>query len=105
MLGLFWGIICGTAEFFLLRTFVDKITAQKPIPIWIIPTKIILLTAFLVSCGLLWPKELPYAGIGTAAALFVGVAIRFACQKVKQRRKKGDDSLAGECRYSTEAKE
>ena len=93
LFGVLLGGACGAAELFLLCAFVDRVTAQKPLAVWMIPLKIIVLIAFLVPCGLLWPKELPVAGISAAAILIVGAVICFACTAAKQKKlhKRGGD--------------
>lgn len=102
MMGLLIGSVCGAAEFLLLRAFVNKITANMPVPFWMIPLKIILLAVFFIPCALLWPSQLLHAGIAAACVLIGGAAVQFVCKQVKQKKNKGDKPLADQSQTGAE---
>ena len=81
MFGLLLGTACGALLLYLLRVLVNRVTAQMPIPVWIIPIKIAALLVFFIPCGLAWPQELPLAGISAAAVLIVGAVVYFVSNK------------------------
>lgn len=77
MVGVTLGLVCGLAEFWLLRKLVFHITKGERLPLWIVPVKFLTLAAFLVPCALFFSEELAFLGAGAAAGLIAGAVLQF----------------------------
>lgn len=93
MLALGLGFLCGLAEFYFLRRFVNAILNQQvSSAMGYLAAKLLLLFALLLTCALLWRDQLAYAGIGVAVPLVLGSVIVFVVQQRKQRKQRDTDA-------------